>query len=71
VTERSIEFGVTRFEKSFISAEEYVELGWAGITALGKGINIQGARIGDRSYNISLEWRVSSQNFEITSIEVE
>jgi hypothetical protein len=71
VTERSIEFGVTRFVKSFISAEEYVELGWAGITALGKGINIRGARIGDQSYNISLEWRVSSQNFEITSIEVE
>ena len=67
--ERSIEFGVTRFEKTYISADEYVELGWAGLSALGKSISIQGARIGDAYYDIVLEWRTSSQNFEITSID--
>jgi hypothetical protein len=68
VKERTVEFGVTRFEKSFISADEYMELGWAGLSALGRSINIQGARIGDEYYDISLEWRTSSQKFEITSI---
>ena len=68
VVERSVEFGVTRFEKSYISADDYVELGWAGISALGRGINIRGAWIGEQTYDITLEWRSKSQRFEITSI---
>ena len=68
VVERSVEFGVTRFEKSYISADDYVELGWAGISALGRGINIRGAWIGEQTYNITLEWRPESQKFEVTSI---
>ena len=68
VVERSVEFGATRFEKDYISVDDYVELGWAGISALGKGINIRGAWIGDQSYDITLEWRSSSQTFEITNI---
>ena len=68
VVERSVEFGVTRFEESYISADDYVELGWAGISALGRGINIRGAWIGEQTYDITLEWRSESQRFEITSI---
>ena len=68
VVERSIEFGVTRFEKSFISADDYIELGWAGISGLGRGISIRGALIGEQAYDITLEWSTSSQKFEITSI---
>ncbi|MEK9996374.1 MAG: hypothetical protein VW664_08600, partial [Halieaceae bacterium] len=68
VVERSVEFGVTRFEKSYISVDDYVELGWAGISALGRGINIRGALIGEQIYDITLEWRSESQGFEITRI---
>ena len=68
IVERSVEFGVARFEKSFISADDYVELGWAGISALGRSINIRGAWIGEETYNITLEWRPESQNFEVTRI---
>ena len=68
VKERTVEFGVTRFNKSFISEDEYIELGWAGFSALGRSISVRGARIGDEYYDISLEWRSASQNFEITSI---
>ncbi len=68
VKERSVEFGVTRFNESYISEDEYIELGWAGFSALGRSISIRGARIGDEYYDISLEWKSSSQNFEITSI---
>ena len=68
VVERSVEFGVTRFEKSYISVDDYVELGWAGISALGRGIDIKGAWIGEEMYDITLEWRSKSQRFEITSI---
>jgi hypothetical protein len=69
IVERSVEFGVTRFEKSFISADDYVELGWASISASGRSINIRGAWIGEETYNITLEWRPESQNFEVTSIK--
>lgn len=68
VVERSVEFGVTRFEKSYISVDDYVELGWAGISALGRSISIRGAWIGEQTYDITLEWRSESQRFEITSI---
>ena len=69
VTERDVEFGVTRFQKGFISADDTIELGWAGISGLGKSLTIRGASIDGEYYNISLEWRTSTQGFEITSIE--
>ena len=69
VTERSVEFGVTRFQKGFISANDTIELGWAGISGLGGGLTIQGAVIDGEDYDISLEWRTATQGFEITRIE--
>jgi len=69
VVERSVEFGVTRFEKSYISVDDYVELGWASISALGRSISITGAWIGEQTYDITLEWRPESQKFEVTSIK--
>ena len=69
VSERSVEFGTARFEKSYISPDDFVELGWAGISALGRSISIRGAWIGEQTYNITLEWRPESQTFEVTSIK--
>jgi hypothetical protein len=69
VSERSVEFGAARFEKSYISPDDFVELGWAGISALGRSISIRGAWIGEQTYNITLEWRPESQKFEVTSIK--
>ena len=69
VSERSVEFGTARFEKSYISPDDFVELGWAGISALGRSISIRGAWIGEQTYNITLEWRPESQKFEVTSIK--
>lgn len=69
VSERSAEFGTARFEKSYIPPDDFVELGWAGISALGRSISIRGAWIGEQTYNITLEWRPESQKFEVTSIK--
>ena len=69
VSERSVEFGATRFEKSYISPGDFVELGGASISAQGRSISIQGAWIGEQTYNITLEWRPESQTFEVTSIK--
>jgi len=69
VKERDVEFGVTRFQKGFISADDIIELGWTtDISALGQRITIRGATIAEGRYDITLEWRTSSQAFEITSI---
>jgi hypothetical protein len=69
VKERSVEFGVARFQKGFISANDTIELGWAGISGLGGGLTIQGAVIDGEDYDISLEWRTATQGFEIIRIE--
>ena len=68
VKERSVEFSVTLFHKGFIGPDDVIELGWAGMTALGKSLTIRGAAIDGEYYDISLEWRTSSQTFEITRI---
>lgn len=69
VKERDVDFGVTRFQKGFIRKEDNIELGWAGISGLGKSLTIRGALIDGEYYDISLEWHTSTQGFEITSIE--
>ena len=71
MVERTVEFSVTRFKKGFISADDDFELGWAGVSALGDVISVQGARIGEDYYNVTLKWRVSSQSFEIVNITPE
>ena len=67
--ERTIDFEVVRFEKSFISAADDFELGWAGLRSLGKSVNIYGAIIDGEHYNLTLQWRTSTQNFEIIRIQ--
>ena len=66
--ERTIDFEVIRFEKSFIGATDDFELGWAGITALGRTVNIYGAIIDGERYNLTLQWRTNTQGFEIIRI---
>jgi len=67
--ERTIDFEVIRFEKSFISAADDFELGWAGLTALGSTITIYGAVIDEHRYNLTLQWRTNTQGFEIIRIQ--
>jgi hypothetical protein len=67
--ERTIDFEVIRFEKSFISATDDFELGWAGLTALGSTITIYGAMIDEHRYNLTLQWRTNTQGFEIIRIQ--
>jgi len=67
--ERTIDFEVIRFEKSFISATDDFELGWAGLTALGSTITIYGAVIDEHRYNLTLQWRTNTQGFEIIRIQ--
>ena len=67
--ERTIDFEVIRFEKSFISATDDFELGWAGLTALGRTITIYGAVIDEHRYNLTLQWRTNTQGFEIIRIQ--
>ena len=70
VKERTVEFGVTRFEKGFISADDTVELGWTTqVYTLGENITILGATIGGGKYDITLQWRTSSQAFELVDIK--
>ena len=66
--ERTIDFEVIRFEKSFIGATDAFELGWAGLTALGRSVNIYGAQIDGALYNLTLQWRTNTQSFEIIRI---
>ena len=66
--ERTVDFEVIRFDESFVSADDYFELGWAGISALGKSISIYGASIGEARYHVVLQWRDSTQGFEIIRI---
>jgi hypothetical protein len=67
--ERQVTFEVIRFEESFISASDDFELGWAGLAALGRTITIYGAVIGEHRYNLTLQWRASTQGFEIIRIQ--
>ncbi len=67
--ERQVTFEVIRFEESFISASDDFELGWAGLAALGRTITIYGAIIGEHRYNLTLQWRASTQGFEIIRIQ--
>ncbi|MEL0306715.1 MAG: C-type lectin domain-containing protein [Halieaceae bacterium] len=67
--ERQVTFEVIRFEESFISASDDFELGWAGLAALGRTITIYGAMIGEHRYNLTLQWRASTQGFEIIRIQ--
>ena len=69
VIERSTYFNVTRFDEPFIFEDELTELGWSTFSGMGKSFDINGAIIGGERYNITLEWRTSSQSFEIVRIE--
>ena len=66
--ERAVDFEVIRFDESFISADDHFELGWAGLSALGRSISIYGANIGEARYHVVLQWRDSTQGFEIIRI---
>jgi len=69
VAEQSTTFDVTRFHQGFIGPDDEFELGWAITNALGRTIRISGAVIANRRYNLTLQWRDSTQSFEIISID--
>lgn len=68
VKERSVDFGVIMFKKGFLSAKDSVELGWAEMSGMGRSLTIHDVSVNGEYYDISLEWRTSSQAFEITNI---
>ena len=61
-------FNVARFDKSYIGRQALIELGWAGITALGETVQIRGALIDGKYYNVTLKWVTATQQFEIQSV---
>ena len=69
VIERTVDFEVTRFNRSFIRREDNVELGWSRLTGMGERISIRGALIDGHYYDIELQWQTASQGFEIVYIE--
>ena len=69
VSERSVDFEVTRFDKGFLRKEDMVELGWSRVTGMGDTLSIREALIDGAYYNITLQWKTASQAFEIVYIE--
>lgn len=69
VSERTVDFEVTRFSKGFLRKEDTVELGWSRVTGMGDTLSIREALIDGDYYNITLEWKTASQGFEIVYIE--
>lgn len=66
--ERTFDFAVTTFDKSFIRANDVFELGWSTISGLGDSFVIRGALVDGAYYDIVLQWQPRSQNFEIIGI---
>jgi hypothetical protein len=66
--ERTFDFAVTTFDKGFIQSSDVFELGWSSISGLGDSFLIRGALIDGAYYDITLQWRPRSQNFEIVGI---
>lgn len=66
--ERTFDFAVTTFDKGFIQSSDVFELGWSSISGLGDSLLIRGALIDGAYYDITLQWRPRSQNFEIVGI---
>jgi len=70
VREKSTTFEVARFDSSFIGKNDAVELGWSrDVSTLGSAIIVRGALIDGAFYDIKLEWRTSTQNFEIVEVK--
>ena len=70
VREKSTTFKVARFDSSFIGENDAVELGWSrDVSTLGSAIIVRGALIDGTFYDIKLEWRTSTQNFELVAAE--
>ena len=67
--ERTFDFAVTTFDKSFIKASDVFELGWASISGLGDSFVIRGALVDGAYYDIILQWQPRYQNFEIVGIQ--
>ncbi len=65
---RNVNFNVVRFDRGFIQPGTLVELGWSDVSALSDSITVIGAAIGGELYNLILEWRTSTQAFEIVQI---
>ena len=69
VVERTTQFEATRFNKSFLGPGDVVELGWSRATGMGDTLVIREALVDGEYYNITLQWRTSSQSFEIVDID--
>ena len=69
VVTRTTRFEATRFDKSFLDQSDTVDLDWSRVTGMGDTLSVREALIDGEYYNITLQWRTSSQSFEIVSID--
>lgn len=69
IKERTTRFEAARFHKPFLGSDTTMELGWARVDGTSDKITILGALIDDEYYNVVLQWRTSSQSFEIVYID--
>ena len=70
--EAAVERILSRVKKLYlcIYKNDAVELGWSrDVSTLGSAIIVRGALIDGAFYDIKLEWRTSTQNFEIVGVE--
>lgn len=68
-SERAANFTVTRFDKTFIGANDPVSLGAAQCEVSDAQIWLMDASVADKLYDIRLEWRTATQGFEIIEID--
>ena len=66
--ERSSDFEVVRFEKSFISAEDSPYATWSRADSFGDSVRVYGVLVGDVFYDIVLRWEPRSQTYEMVEI---
>lgn len=67
--ERSATFEVVRFDKSYIGKADTPSMNWTSASAFADYINLYGVGVGDEIYYMRLQWRTSSQTFEIVEID--
>ena len=66
--ERSSDFEVVRFEKSFISEEDSPYVNWSRAESFGDSVRVYGVLVGDVFYDIVLRWEPRSQTYEMVEI---
>lgn len=66
--ERSATFEVVRFDKPYVSKADTPDLNWAFTSGFSDYITVRGARVGEQTYSVTLQWQTRTQTFEIVNI---